>query len=518
MDPVIYMRTVVVFILLIQWTASDRNALNIVATCKQTTESISSGWSEVHVSNPSPLHELSVQLSESEASLIIKWLIKIDGSIHSLTGTWIELIVLDHSLYYSCQYQPPFTSEQNNLTGLQQLWFNFTASDVSVHPSAQYYIYAFNLPPPPPADTKGQFIKSSYFETPGCESKQMSNHPWCSTDKWDAGIFSVFHDDKIVVTFTTSSASEIYTIRLRKGTHILQTKEINGGGKVQNHTEEVKYTGTCEELLISITPQFQHCLDGCSSVHHKVSCPNADRSGLVIGIGCVLLFLLILLCCCILRQIHVSRHGSKRTVSMRVLVVYPAVDSMFQHAVMVLAEFLHSVPGVHVIIDMWERGSLAEHGPLRWLNSQSDLAQRVLIILPPQYTHTDNLKPNAATNHTVSASANNLFALVLNLVTSTAHDPQQWEKFWIIHLDQNKDKRKMPAELRGCRIFHLPEDLLKLHEKLSSGADMKSSALSKCLSIFKINDASWRVLEALQQLDINTNSPACAKVNSLEES
>ncbi|XP_051526125.1 interleukin-17 receptor A isoform X2 [Myxocyprinus asiaticus] len=430
MDPVIYMRTVVVFILLIQWTASDRNALNIVATCKQTTESISSGWSEVHVSNPSPLHELSVQLSESEASLIIKWLIKIDGSIHSLTGTWIELIVLDHSLYYSCQYQPPFTSEQNNLTGLQQLWFNFTASDVSVHPSAQYYIYAFNLPPPPPADTKGQFIKSSYFETPGCESKQMSNHPWCSTDKWDAGIFSVFHDDKIVVTFTTSSASEIYTIRLRKGTHILQTKEINGGGKVQNHTEEVKYTGTCEELLISITPQFQHCLDGCSSVHHKVSCPNADRSGLVIGIGCVLLFLLILLCCCILH----------------------------------------------------------------------------------------NLKPNAATNHTVSASANNLFALVLNLVTSTAHDPQQWEKFWIIHLDQNKDKRKMPAELRGCRIFHLPEDLLKLHEKLSSGADMKSSALSKCLSIFKINDASWRVLEALQQLDINTNSPACAKVNSLEES
>ncbi|XP_051964296.1 uncharacterized protein LOC127630683 [Xyrauchen texanus] len=183
MDPVIYTRTVVVFILLIQWTTSDRNALNTVATCKQTTEDKYPGRSKEHVSNPSPLHELSLQLSESEASLIIKWLINIDGSIHSLNSTWIQWEDLDQTLYYSCQYHPPFTSEQNNLTGLQQLWFNFTASDVSVHPSTQYFINAINLPQPP-SDQKEQFMKSR------CESKQMSNHPWCSIGKKSAKSYS----------------------------------------------------------------------------------------------------------------------------------------------------------------------------------------------------------------------------------------------------------------------------------------------------------------------------------------
>ncbi|XP_051509839.1 interleukin-17 receptor B-like isoform X2 [Myxocyprinus asiaticus] len=510
MDPIHCMRTAVVFILLIHLVTSDSNALNIVATCNHTTDSVPPGWLKPVRLNPSPLSELSVQLSESEVSLIIKWSINIDSSINSINGTWIELSAMDGDFYYKCQYQPPFTSKQNNLTGLQQLWFSFTVSDVSVSPSTEYHIRAINFPSSLP-NTGGKYLKDTSYKTPGCESKRMSNHPLCST---------LIHDDKIVVTFTTSSASDRYTIILRKGNHILHTEDINGGGKLENHTVEMKYPGTCEYLSISIIPYFPHCGDGCASVHHKVNCSN--RSGLAIGIGCVLLFLLILLCCCILRQIYLSRHSSvNRTVSVRVLVVYPAIDGLFQRAVMVLAEFLQSGAGVHVIIEMWERGSLAEQGPLRWLNSQSDLAQRVLIILPPQLTHTENLEPNAApgtTDHTVSASADSLFALVLNLVTSAAHDPQQLEKFWTIHLDQSKEKRKMPAELRGCRTFHLPRDLQKLQENLSGAAEMKRSTLRRSFSSFNDNDMSWRVKEALQQLDINRNVTACAEVNSLDES
>ncbi|XP_051950054.1 interleukin-17 receptor B-like isoform X2 [Xyrauchen texanus] len=516
MDPIHCVMTTGVFILLINLVTSDSNAPNIVATCNHTTDA-TLGWLKPVSFNPSPLRELSVQLSESEASLVIKWTINIDSSITRNNGTWIELNGEEMDvLSYKCQYQPPFTSGQNNFTGLQQLWFSFTLSDVSVSPSTEYYIQAFNLPPPPP-NTGWKYLKNTSYKTPGCESKRMSDHPQCSTHKWDAGIFSVFHDDKIVVTFTTSSASDKYTIILRNGSEILHMEYINGGGKLENRTVEVNYTGICEYLSISIKPYFPHCGHGCPLVHHKVNC--SKRSGLAIGIGCVLLFLLILLCCCILRKIYFSRHSSERNVSVPVLVVYPAIDGLFQRAVMMLAEFLQSGAGVHVIVDMWESGSLAEQGPLRWLNSQSDLAQRVLIILPPQLTHTENVKPNAApgmTDHTVSASAYSLFALVLNLVTSAAHDPQQLEKFWIIHLDQSKEKRKMPAELRGCRTFHLPRDLQKLQENLSGRADMTRSALRRSFSSFNINDKSWRVKEALQQLDINRNIMACTEVNSLD--
>lgn len=76
--------------------------------------------------------------------------------------------------------------------------------------------------------------------------------------------------------------------------------------------------------------------------------------------------------------------GSKRGVHMRVLLVYPAVDGVFQRSVMLLAQSLQSRAGVTVVIDMWDRGSLAEQGPLRWINTQAELADKVLIITPPQ--------------------------------------------------------------------------------------------------------------------------------------
>lgn len=45
------------------------------------------------------------------------------GSIRSLTGTWIGLNIDldDNTEFYRCEYQPPFTSKQNNLNGVQQV-------------------------------------------------------------------------------------------------------------------------------------------------------------------------------------------------------------------------------------------------------------------------------------------------------------------------------------------------------------------------------------------------------------
>lgn len=70
--------------------------------------------------------------------------------------------------------------------------------------------------------------------------------------------------------------------------------------------------------------------------------------------------------------------------------VYPAVDSVFQNAVMTIADLLQSHRELNVIIDMWQRGSLAEQGPLRWLNTHVGCAEKVLIILPPQYAEFRN--------------------------------------------------------------------------------------------------------------------------------
>ncbi|RXN15385.1 interleukin-17 receptor B-like protein [Labeo rohita] len=202
--------------------------------------------------------------------------------------------------------------------------------------------------------------------------------------------------------------------------------------------------------------------------------------------------------------------GSKRATSVRVLVVYPAVDTVFQRSVLLLAESLQSRGGVSVVIDMWEKGSLAEQGPLRWLNTQADLAERVLIILPPQRTQTDDLKSKlvpSMPDDTVSASASNLFVLALNLVTSSAHDPHALDKFWVVSL--NHDDKCVQTELRGRRMFVLPRDLKKLHRQLLSGA-VESPKLVRCFRSFNCKNSS-------EQLEMNTDFPSCAKPVNLDK-
>lgn len=100
----------------------------------------------------------------------------------------------------------------------------------------------------------------------------------------------------------------------------------------------------------------------------------------------------------------------RRAASVRVLLVYPAVDSVFQRSVMLLAESLQSRGGIHVVIDMWERGSLAEQGPLRWLNTQADLSERVLLISPPQCTHTGNNVCVSCQHQCIGVTLKNLYA------------------------------------------------------------------------------------------------------------
>ncbi|XP_016336194.1 interleukin-17 receptor B [Sinocyclocheilus anshuiensis] len=483
------MREIVAFFFLIQWTTSDSSSLGIVATCYKDEHEIPNEWFENHKSNPSPLHELTAELSESQTSLIIRWSINIDSSIRSVIGTWITLSRESDS-HYRCQYQPPFTSERINLTGQEQLWFSFTVPNVSVCPSTSYYISAYNIPTPSDGANEEYEKKTRTAEV-----------------QWNADIYSVLHGDKIVVRFNTSLVADRHTIVLTNSTHLL-LKPVGGKGeckveKCEVELEYMEYMGPCEDLKIWIKPHFKDCQKASESEAQKVNCPN--RSALDIGVGCVLALLFVLLCCCIMCQSFRWVRGSRRAASVRVLLVYPAVDSVFQRSVMLLADSLQSRGGVCVVIDMWERGSLAEQGPLRWLNTQADLSERVLLISPPQHSHTDELKSKLVPgmpDDTVSASASNLFALALNLVTSAAHDPHGRDKFWVINLEH--DEKSVQTELRGCRTFVLPRDLKKLHRQLLSG-EVQSPALLGC----------FYCKNTLEQLEENTDFPSCAKSVSL---
>ncbi|KAK7135199.1 hypothetical protein R3I94_013993 [Phoxinus phoxinus] len=283
MDLLNLMREIAAFIFFIQWTTSVSTSHSIVATCQQDYDDRPEEWFSQHDRNPSPVHDLTAELSESQSSVTIRWAINVDSTIGTLTGTWITFrINEDPESYYRCRYKPEFSSDQISLAGLQQLWFSFTVSNVSVCPSTQYGFSAFNLPPPN-TGTGSAYIKSFH----------------AAEIQWNAHIYSVLHDDKIVVTFNVSSAADRHTIELKNRTKRLKSVEIKEGCRVDKCQVELEYTGPCENLTIWIT---RHCEHRRSEAQHKVTCSKFAApawSALAVGVWCVLALLVVLLCCCV---------------------------------------------------------------------------------------------------------------------------------------------------------------------------------------------------------------------------
>ncbi|XP_046728201.1 interleukin-17 receptor B isoform X2 [Silurus meridionalis] len=506
---------------LLQLAATNNTALDIVGTCTKTNDLEPDNWWMPPESYPSPLYDLKVQLTylngtPSSFALNISWSINIDSSIHSIVGTWIEV----DNLRYRCEYQPPFTSKHTYNRDLVQLWFNFITPDVNIEPSGFYQVSVYNLPPAPPPERQ-KYLKHAKIQAPGCNDERMKDHSTClkktqellttnipqsQKEPWDITVDKI--KDEIHVTFSSHANSERYEIRLRRGTHILNSAET---GAIETLTAKLKYSGPCEDLKIYITPFFDYCEVVCNSVSRKVNCQVPSTAApteetkeyetiLLISIGCAVTITFIFICQCWRLRMKSSFHrrGLDSAGPIGVLLVYPAVDSVFQNAVMAIANFLQSHSELNVIIDMWQRGNLAEQGPLRWLISQVSYAEKVLIILPPQHTECSSdavcLKPSMAsviTDYTVPASACELFSLALNLVASCAHDPQQHQKFLVLHLVHSahkSHKSTVPVQLRSCKALILPRDLEKL------------LPISNCRSD-RCKETARKVRDAVRQLE-----------------
>ncbi|KAK7883927.1 hypothetical protein WMY93_027050 [Mugilogobius chulae] len=136
-----------------------------------------------------------------------------------------------------------------------------------------------------------------------------------------------------------------------------------------------------------------------------------------------------------------------------VLLVYPGQSALFQRAVGALADFLQQNGGCNVTIDMWQQGSVAKLGPMRWLLEQVEAVHRVIIVAPQPSPR----RPHPRSRH--PAAAQDLYALALNLVASQAKKSEDLAKFWVVRFDKNT---ALTSELKACRTFSLMNDLNKL--------------------------------------------------------
>ncbi|XP_036390004.1 interleukin-17 receptor B isoform X2 [Megalops cyprinoides] len=153
-----------------------------------------------------------------------------------------------------------------------------------------------------------------------------------------------------------------------------------------------------------------------------------------------------------------------------VLVVYPAENRAFQRAVMAFAEFLQSHWHCQVAIDVWQRGRMSEQGPMRWLTSQMESADKVVVVCgrraEPWGTEPKPPSFPDLRDHAVPASTEYVFSLALNMIGGQAHSLSALRKYCTVHLGEEPPGACPPVALAACESFTLMRDLERLGRHL----------------------------------------------------
>ncbi|KAG7472253.1 hypothetical protein MATL_G00107000 [Megalops atlanticus] len=200
-----------------------------------------------------------------------------------------------------------------------------------------------------------------------------------------------------------------------------------------------------------------------------------------------------------------------------VLVVYPAENRAFQRAVVAFAEFLQSHWHCQVAIDVWQRGRMSEQGPMRWLTSQMESADKVVVVCgrraEPWGTEPSPPSFPGLRDHAVPASTEYVFSLAVNMIGGQAHSPSALRKYCAVHLGEERPGACPPAALAACKSFTLMRDVERLSRHLH-GAPVRGACCfpSARLGSGSLNSSTARKLRgAIRELEAWENSPSGCK-------
>ncbi|KAJ0036103.1 hypothetical protein NQD34_004780 [Periophthalmus magnuspinnatus] len=222
--------------------------------------------------------------------------------------------------------------------------------------------------------------------------------------------------------------------------------------RISDETEVVSPTNQVQSTLTTSVPFVDR--GGPSSVGGLVIC-----GGLIVCVMLLLFAYVIYKVCAARLAVRYKKVGpGANGPCVPVLVVYPAKSEQFQCAVGALVEFLQQYGGCSVAVDMWQQGSVAKLGPMRWLLEQVQAARTVLIVAA-QPSSLPSPQPLPIPGASIPAAAQDLYPLVLNLVAGQAKNSSDLAKFWVVHFGKSAS---LTSELRACQTFSLMKDLNKL--------------------------------------------------------
>ncbi|XP_076197639.1 interleukin-17 receptor A isoform X4 [Aptenodytes patagonicus] len=362
----------------------DLNCLVRNSTCMEAS------WLQVPVwtpSAPSSLHVSSDVFCQMDGNLLpvlrIEWKVATDASIQYLRGAELAVMQLNSNQQICAQFD-----FQNNLP-LQVRpdggrW-NFTFDRFEVEPGQTYQVTVYHLPK---LGVDGDYnCKSTSFTMPDCKDSLMKRTIPCikTGSLWEPRIQGKSLDDTtLLVSFNPWMESARYQIHvasfLNEKTCKMITRDFTEGGLQQQVNVTIKIEKNiraCCNYKIQIQPFFAICGTDCLRHSAFIPCspaPGTDPSAHWRGK-------------CNHNDLQTAPYTDLPLPPLKprkVWIVYSADHLLYVDVVLKFAEFLMTVCGTDVALDLLEDHQISELGPLPWLTRQKkemeDLSSKIIIL------------------------------------------------------------------------------------------------------------------------------------------
>ncbi|XP_075283904.1 interleukin-17 receptor A isoform X5 [Opisthocomus hoazin] len=363
----------------------DLNCLVRNSTCMEVSWLQIPTWTP---SAPSSLHVSSDIFCQMDGNLLpvlrIEWEVATDASIRYLRGAELAVMQVNSNQQMCAQFD-----FQNNLP-LQVRpdggrW-NFTFDRFEVEPGQTYQVTVYHLPK---LGVRGDYnCKSKSLTMPDCKDSLMKRTTPCikTGSLWEPRIQGKSLDDTtLLVSFNPWMESARYQIHVASFLNEKKCKMITHDFTESGLQEQVNVTikierniRACCNYKIQIQPFFVNCGTDCLRHSAFIPCspaPSTNPSG---------------------HRRGKCNHNDMQTAApytdlplpplkpRKVWIVYSADHLLYVHVVMKFAEFLMTVCGTAVALDLLEDHQISELGPLPWLTRQKkemeDLCSKIIIL------------------------------------------------------------------------------------------------------------------------------------------
>ncbi|XP_055975959.1 interleukin-17 receptor A [Sorex fumeus] len=369
-------------------------------------------WIRLENLTPSPpkniqvhLHLAQTQHGELLPVLHIEWMLKGDSSFQVLKGAELSLLQLNTNERLCVKFKFLSRLEHPAVSG-EEWRFNF--SHFVVEPGQKYEVTVNHLPKSSSDGDPNHESKS--FLVPGCRDPSMKTSTPCVTagSLWDPNLTAeLLEPRQLRVGFTVWNESAHYHVLLHSfpssenRSCLTHTLDVPAPPEEDFHQQiNVMLSlpdSWCCRHHVQLQPFFSSCLNDCLRYSVTLPCPALPDTaeslplwtyGLITGIALLLVASVILLTVCLAWKLAGSHHGKPGDANMstdvqppaaltppplkpkKVWIVYSADHPLYVDVVLKFAQFLLTVCGTEVALDLLQEQVISEVGVMTWVGRQ----------------------------------------------------------------------------------------------------------------------------------------------------